>query len=511
MPVPATASNAGNGVNTRHASYDRFSMKWQRVRDVVSGQDEIHKAGVRYLPMLKDEEPAEYVKRVERTPFYNASWRTIASFVGMLFRKPPVIEVPTSLDELLDDVTMSGVSFSNFAQDVTLEDLSISRVGVLVDYPDTSAYLNEEGATITLAQAQALGFRPSMALYKAESIINWRYEFIANRTILTQVRLSETASINKNEFEVETEERIRVLDLYNGQYRVRLFKAQNGEKIGWDIFPKINGVPLDEIPFYFIGPDGAGASELSEPVLIDLVDLNIKHYQVSADYEHGCHMTALPTPVISGADGGNMDGQGNVTQPTYYIGSTTAWLLPMGATAEFLEFHGQGLQSLEKNLERKEAQMASIGARMLTPDKAGVEAAETLAMRHSGEHSILSAIAIAVSEGLTKALKMFARFANADSNSIKFEINRDFMPFAITPQALTALLSTVQAGKMSPESFFDLLKRGDLVEQDLTYEAEQARIDAAAPPAPVPAPVGGRPPLPGANPPAPAPGAPAAP
>jgi hypothetical protein len=45
--------------------------------------------------------------------------------------------------------------------------------------------------------------------------------------------------------------------------------------------------------------------------------------------------------------------------------------------------------------------MAAIGARMLAPEKNGVEAAETLFMRHSGENSILSAIAIAVGNGLT--------------------------------------------------------------------------------------------------------------
>ncbi len=53
------------------------------------------------------------------------------------------------------------------------------------------------------------------------------------------------------------------------------------------------------------------------------------------------------------------------------------------------------------------------------------------------------------------------------------------MSFAITPQALTALLSTVQAGKMSHEALFNLMKRGDLHEADLTFEEEQDRIDEA--------------------------------
>jgi hypothetical protein len=74
--------------------------------------------------------------------------------------------------------------------------------------------------------------------------------------------------------------------------------------------------------------------------------------------------------------------------------------------------------------------MAAIGARMLAPEKNGVEAAETLFMRHSGENSILSAIAIAVGNGLTEALNMFAAWAE-EAGEVSFAINRDFMPIAL--------------------------------------------------------------------------------
>src|SRR6476661_6240491 len=417
-----------NGVKTRHKSYDDFALMWRRVRDVVSGEDAVHKGATLYLPMLAEEDANEYLKRVARTPFYNASWRTMAAFVGMMFRKPPAIDVPDKVKPLLEDVTMSGVSFYNFAQDVTLEDISISRVGVLVDYPQGSAQ-NADGADIiTVAQAEAAGLRPSMVMYKAEAIINWRFEFINNKHVLTQVRLWEQQLDIKNEFEEETVNVIRVLDLNNGKYRVRRFKEDDETQIGWDIYPTMNNMPLDFIPFYFIGPDGSN-SDLSEPVLIDLVNTNIKHYQVSADYEHGCHFTGLPTPIVTGMPP-EFDKDGNPVKPKLYIGSTTAWILPQGADGKYMEFTGQGLTALKENLDRKEAQMAALGARMLTPEKSGVEATETVAMRHSGENSILSAIALAVSDGLTKALKTFVEWAGETvTKDTKFEINRDFMPF----------------------------------------------------------------------------------
>lgn len=479
-----------NGVKIKHRDYDTYAIKWRRCRDVVSGQDAVHKGGTLYLPMLKEQELSDYLSYVARTPFYNATWRTIAAFVGMLFRKPVTIEVPKKIEPLLEDVTMSGISFQSLMQDCVVEDFEVSRVGILVDFP--VQVIPEDGAIISIAKAEAQNLRPTMQQYKAEAIINWRWTFINNKNTLTQVRLLEEHVVDKNEFETEIELRIKVLDLFEGKYRMRVFKEDNEIQIGGDVYPLMNGKNLTEIPFFFIGPDGTDG-RLDEPIMIDLVDLNLKHYQVSADYEHGCHMTGLPTPVISGYSN-EFDEQGRPVKSKFYIGSATAWVFPdPNTTATYLEFTGQGLAALEKNLDRKEAQMAAIGARMLTADKAGVEAAETTAMRHSGEHSILAAVAIAVSSGGTKALKCFAEWAGAspaEVAKILFAINRDFMPYAITPQALTALLGAVQAGLMSHETFFDLIKRGDLVEAELTFDVEQARIDASPiePPAPVAAP-----------------------
>ncbi len=474
---------SGTGVKTRHKDYDAYSRKWQRCRDVVSGQDAVHGAGSAYLPMLKDQELSEYLAYVARTPFYNATWRTIAGFIGMLYRKPPTLEVPKAVEKLLEDVTMSGISFQNFAQDCTLEDLEVSRLGVLVDHP--LRLTKQDGTALSIAEAEAAGQRPSMQQYKAESILNWKYGRINNKTVLTQVRLLEIANIEKTEFESEEETQIRVLDLVDGKYRVRLFKEENEEQIGGDLYPLMNGKPLDFIPFFFIGPDGSEGN-VDDPILIDLVDLNLKHYMVSADYEHGCHMTGLPTPVVSGYQANYNETTGVKEKSEFYIGSTTAWVFPdANASASYLEFSGQGLGALEKNLERKEAQMAAIGARMLAPEKSGVEAAETMAMRHNGENSILAAIAIAVSQGLTKALKVFCEWAGQPSTNVKFEISREFIPVIADAQLLTQLMALVQGGHMDAESLFDWLKRADLVSHDMTFEEMQAKIDAMPPPAPV--------------------------
>lgn len=478
MPIGTIAA----GVKTKHKDFDIYAKKWERCRDAVSGQDAIYAKSVAYLPYLVGETPEEYSARQTRTPFYNATWRTIAAFIGMLYRKPPTIEVPEKLKPLLDDITMSGINFQAFAKDCTTEDLEVSRLGVLVDHPEQK--LKPDGKPLNKLEYEQEGLRPFLKQYKAESIIDAVKGRYKNKTVYVQIRLLETETVpvaGGSEFQSEDKTRIRVLDLVDGVYRVRIFDEETETQVSDDIFPKINGKTLDYIPFYFIGPDGTDGT-LDDPILIDLVDLNLKHFRVSADYEHGCHFCGLPTPWVSGYKVNPDFGTGNIPKVEFKIGSTVAWIFPdANAKAEYLEFTGTGLGELEKNLGKKEAQMAALGARLLAPEKSGVEAAETLAIKHSGENSILSAIAIAVSEGLTMALKTLARWAGVDDKDIKFEINREFIPVIANAQLLAQLMALVQSGNLDKESLFDWIKRADIVPNDLTYEEMQKRIDAEPP------------------------------
>jgi hypothetical protein len=481
--VEVVAGGQGGGVAVFHPKYSAHLAKWKRCRDVIAGRDAVHAATVAYLPMLKGQTEADYRAMLMRSPFYNASWRTVAAFIGLLFRKPPTLEVSATVKKLLEDVTMSGVSFDTLAQDVALEDLTVSRAGLLVDYPSLSVDADGKPIERTKAEAERLGVRPSIQLYEAETIRNHKKRKVGNRVVLSQVRLTENEHIEKGEFETETELRIRVLDLDpQGYYRQRVYKEANGQQVGKDIYPLMNGERLTYIPFYFIGPDGTD-SEYEEPVLIDLFDTNLDHFRASSDYENACHITALPTPWVTGYTPTVNEATGEQEQFDFHIGYGTALVFTNpDAKVGFLEYEGGGINAIEKNLTRKEAQMAAIGSRIISPEKSGVEAAATLVIRSAGENSVLAAVAIAVSSGLSAALVTFSLWAG-DSEAVakkaKYVINRDFVPLNADPQQITAWLALVQAGLMSPESLFDLLQRADLQSSELTFEQEQARIDAA--------------------------------
>lgn len=464
-------------VNSTHRDYDRFATKWHRARDVICGQDAMHAAGERYLPKLKDESDADYKARLKRSDFFNGTWRTIDGLTGMAFRKPPVVELPTAIEGMAADINLAGMTLDTLAGETVEEVLSVGRIGLLVDHPP----LPENVKMLSKAAAEKRGERPTIKVYPAESIINWKFGRLGNKWALAMVVLKEAEFVPDGEFAEKQEDRYRVLDLdASGQYRQRVFAVVDGKdvQICNDVYPLMNGNPLAYIPFTFVGAGGR-ADEIDEPPLIDLIDKNVAHYQVNADYRHGLHFTGLPTAIVSGY-------VPESSGEKLYIGSQAAWVFPdPGAKASFLEFTGQGLGAIQGALDRIEKQMALLGARMIADESQQAETLGATQIKRSGENSVLSRIVSNVSQALEWALTIFAEWAGAPGE-VKYQINRDFNPTMMDAQQLTALVGAVQAGEVSSRELFDLLQRGDLIAPDKTFEEHQEEVQSQGPAMPAP-------------------------
>lgn len=442
--------------------------RWKQCRDAAEGEHAVHEAGELYLPKLSEEKPESYALRRAMTPFFGATWRTISGLRGMMFRKPPVVDVPAALDEVIKDIDLAGTTLQGLAQDVAIEALTVGRVGLMVDYP------LEATPGMTKLDADRLKLRTSIAMYKTESIINWREKRVNGSTVLSMVVLKENAELPAdNEFEIVIEERYRVLDLLDGKYRQRVFKVdKNGrdEQIGDDVFPLMNNKPLDYIPFVFIGVDCIGP-KVEAPPLIDLVTMNFKHYGQATSYERGCFFSGLPTLFVTGH---------NSDDTKIYIGGSLANVLPQpDAKAYFVEVQSE-FNALRTNLQDKQQAMAVLGARMLESQKAGVESGDAIARRQTGEESLLSCMSQTISMGVTVALKWLAAWESADGD-VKVELNRDFLPASMDAQMLTALVGAWQSGAISQNSLFYMLKQGEIIEDGIDFEEEQGRIDTAPP------------------------------
>lgn len=457
-----------------HADYTKYEKDWRTCRDAVEGQSAIHKAGTKYLSKLTDQTDEEYKAYKLRTPFYEASGRTVTGLSGMIFRKKPIIE-ENNMSEFIEDVSLDGTDLTGFAKNLTDTILTVGRAGILVDYPQV---IND--GSMTEAEVQAQNIRPFLKEYVTENIINWRVGRIKNKAMLMQVRLMEyVEEIDpKDEFSVFEIEQIRILEINElGRYQHRLFrkdeKTNKWLQFGEPITPMVNGKALDYIPFIFISANDLSPS-VDRPPLMGLVNLNVSHYKTTADFEHGAHFTGLPTAVITGHTIG--DGE------SFRIGSATAWVFDdPGAEARYLEFTGAGLSALSDSMKEKEEKMAALGAQMLTPSTRRNEAAETAEIRHFGENSVVSSISMTISDALNKALEYAAFWLGSNITPATIKLNTDFMAVGMTPQMLVALLQSWQSGGISKRSLFDNLKKGEIIDAEKSFEDEESEIETSAP------------------------------
>ena len=460
-------------VDTPSPEYEAALPRWQRCRDAFEGSDAVKARATDYLPMLEGHHGSsqKYDAYKMRAVFYNATARTVAGLLGSVFRAAPSWTFPATIEDDLKDVTLMGRPLVSFALMAFNELLVTGRVGVQVDMPKTP----EDGATT----------RPYWVLRRAEDILSWRTVVADGQEILTRVVLSEVVEEDdpENEWSPTRIDQIRVLELVppgnqDATYQIRRFrnkKTSDEAEDHWKqhdkpIVPLKHGDPLTFIPFQFIGPTSVTPAIEKSPI-VDIVDVNLSHYRTSADFEHGAHVTALPTPWVSGAE--LPDGE------DFPIGSATAWVLPHPqARAGMLEFTGDGLKTLERALSVKQEQMASLGARLIESRKAAAETAEALRLAMSGDHSVLASMASTFDRAMTNVLRWHADWSGADTTAITFAVNKDFFEARLTAQEAQALVGTWQAGGISFETLFWNLQAGELIEPGRTIEQERALIAA---------------------------------
>lgn len=445
--------------------------KWQRCRDVMGGEDRIKHARERYLPRLSDQTDPEYDAYLMRALFYGGTRRTKSALVGLALGKEPQVEFVDTFKDQLEDITLDGTTLKAFVAKALDEVIEVGRFGFLVDMPANPAGVADA--------------RPYWVGYEAEAILDWDTVRRGGKRVLTLVVLQECYETRDADLCITTNKQFRVLRLTdplgaNPIYMQTVYRyaaTDNKTLVAEpDIVPLRRGVPLDFIPFCFVGPLGI-LPEIEDPPLEDMACVNLSHYRSSADLEHGRHFTALPTPWVVGAPA---DGS------PLRIGSGVAWELSgNGAQAGMLEFTGQGLGALEKALDQKKEDMAVLGARLVDAQSGTNETAESVRSRQAAAYATLMSITDSVSQAVTIALRWHAWWIGVEKPEaakppVGAKINSAFFQARLTADELRSLLLAMQAGELSYETFYWNLVRGDIARPNVDAEAEKKQITSEA-------------------------------
>ena len=211
-------------------------------------------------------------------------------------------------------------------------------------------------------------------------------------------------------------------------------------------------------------------------MIFDLACENIGHYQKTADYENGLHLTGIPTPYATCNQ--PRDDKGELVS-VKLGGNTFLWLGSPETKADYLEFKGQGLAALEKAIQSCEERMAILGARIISAEKKGIESAEAARIHRAGENSVLASFALNASDVLTAIIREIGSWENIPgSDKVTYTLNTDYDVSEMDPQLFTAWTSARLNGEIPREVYFNKLKTNGDVPADMTYENWLLALDS---------------------------------
>ena len=448
-------------VNKRSSVMAKMVEAAEKGRALMGGTDTMRKAGKTYLPKFKAEMDEDYKARLDSSWLFNGMRKTVKDMTGRVFTKPiEIIEGSERLKEFATDINMQGQDLSAFASDV-FKDAFIPGISfIMVDAP------RREGET-TGAQATSQGLRPYMIHLKVEDVLGFKTELFNNALALSMLRIMEsvTEADPEDEFSQINVDQVRVLTREDSTVSVRIYRKNNKDE--WLVVDEYTSgaEEITVIPFYAQRTGFFTA----EPVLEDLADVNIAHWQSQSDQRHILHFARVPILFASGR---------GEDEPLVISASQAVTSRETDAKLEWVEHSGAAIGSGRQDLMDLQYQMQALGLQLLV---ASHETATGAVLDSTKETSTLSMMADNLKDALEQALEWMAFYAGEPEQNITVEVNKDFGIVPLTAQEVQVMQQDVALGLLSKEAYYAERKRRGFLSPDLDTQADMDTI-ASAPP-----------------------------
>ena len=428
-------------------------------RVLMGGTDAMREAGETYLPKFPAESKEAYDARLASSWLFNGYRKTARDMAGKVFANPVELgaEYPSKFKGWEKNIDNAGNDLSTFALRVFHDGLTGSGISyIMVDAPA------RDGET-TQGQAAQDNLRPFMVHLSPEEILGWKTETTGNVTRLSQIRIMESVvDETTDEFVEEYIAQVRVLDLVEGRVRVRLYREikEDWVQFGDDAFTDMDEITV--VPFY---ANRAGFFT-GEPLLSDLADVNIAHWQSQSDQRNVLHFARVPVYFASGVNDG---------EDFSDIGSGTLLKAQNSdADLKIVEHSGKAIEAGRQDLKDLEFQMEAHGLQLLTYQ---AETATGAAIESSKETSTLAMTADALKDALEQALIWMGEYGGeAVPDGAAVSVNKEYGVTALSPQMVTALNAQAAVGNLSKETLLQIQARGGVLPSDIDITDELIRI-----------------------------------
>lgn len=445
--------------------YRNWRLIWRAIRHAMVGEVEIKRHGKEYLPQPEGMDDPQFAAYLDRAVFYNMTYRTVTGLTGSIFRRPPrLLKHGPKLRKLNKRISKDGLSLLLFSKVIAQEMLSVGRYGVLADKGTSSDLSN----------------LPYLAGYTCENILDWttteidgrdEFDYILLREFYTDRRLFifEGNDAKPNTSYGNLFISYRALRLaYNEEegrweYHQEVFRRDSADADMTEtpeiITPLIYGVPMSRLPFRFFNAT-TNLGDVEKPPILDILTLNLSHYKTYAQLEHGRFYTANPVYYVSGSG----------EDAEYHIGPSVVWEIGTNEKAGIIEFNGQGLKSLEKALDSKESQVASLGGRLIGDSNTAGQSDNQTKLKDRNEQSLLLNVTTVLNENFTDLLQIIAEWLNEKSPDLEYRCNQDFLLDQAAAREFRAITMMYQAGLLPIEVIYEYFLKADVIPEYVTLE-----------------------------------------
>lgn len=466
------------GMSAVHPLFEKFNKIWTKLDHVFEGQEKIKEERTKYLPALPSMEldgmateddlgAKRYAQYLLRANFPDNYSEAVRNNHGLLWSKPPVIQLPPEMEYMNEKATRDGLSISSLLSLINEMQLRNGRIGLLLDMSSVASSDN----------------KPFISVYYANAIRNWDKADATQeveRDALNMVVLDESKLVRVDGgFDWEMEKRYRVLSLGamnvddpdgTAVYKQALFiESESDYDEAALIAPVFRGDPLKEIPFIAINASDC-LIDPDVPPLLGLANLCLSMYISDADYRQHLYLQSQDTLVRIGASGaGTEDGSAPAR-----VGAGAVIDVSIGGDVKYVGVESQGLSEERLAIAADKEEAALKAGQMVNNTKGSQESGEALRTRIGARTASLVQLAKTGANGLEMLLKVCATWMGADPSAVKVEPNLDFSKSIFSGQNLVQTMAARQLGApVSLKTIHEYLTDQGLTKLEFEEEMKQ--------------------------------------
>lgn len=383
--------------------WEAMSPFWEKVNDIVEGQEALRKGADKYLPRFPNESKTDYEFRRKTSKLTNIYRDIVEGLSQKPFAKELTLpdDTPDQIMALVEDIDGRGNHLNVFAAETFFNGINKAIDWILVDFTES------EGLR-TVEDEKKAGVRPYWVHIPAEKVIWVESEVIAGREQLTFVKILERPG--------RVRQFTRGLD-EDGNERVIwevLEEPENPEK-PWILVDSGN-ITIGVIPMVpFVTGRRKGASWKFSPPMSDAADLQIELYQQETNLKHVKNSAAFPMLAGNGVTP-DTDAEGNPKRVP--IGPHGVLYAPPGTDGnhgewKWIEPTAESMKFLAEDVKETAKELREIGRQPLTAQSANMTVIGTAFAAAKG-NSAVQQWAFLLKDALENAFYLTALWLNTD-------------------------------------------------------------------------------------------------